>query len=220
MFQMHVVNSANRHLYVDELRDYFRLRYEAFTIERRWFDARDDGLENDEFDTDAATHLIGIQDGRVMCTTRMIPTSEPNLVSEHFAHMCDLAPPPRRPDWADWTRGAVAKEYRSDAPDSAGNLMSLGAMEFCVEEGIEYVGGLMALYFQTRWAERRWRTRPFGLPRDVAGYQYLVTYARCDEEALQGVRDACRTQRSVLVRRGEPRPFIGPNAGVGVSAAG
>ena len=72
----------------------------------------------------------------------------------------------------------------------------------------------------TRWAERRWRTRPFGLPRDVAGYQYLVTYARCDEEALQGVRDACRTQRSVLVRRGEPRPFIGPNAGVGVSAAG
>ncbi len=60
-----------------------------------------------KFDTDAATYILGMQDGQVVTSARLIPTSEPHLVSEVFPDMCEFTCVPRRPDFAEWTRTYV-----------------------------------------------------------------------------------------------------------------
>ena len=54
LLQIHVVNSANQHLYGDELEAFFRARHDIYVEEKGWRDDDGTGLEKDQFDTDDA----------------------------------------------------------------------------------------------------------------------------------------------------------------------
>src|ERR1044072_6552266 len=85
---IHVINSATRSLYRDELHDHFRIRHDIYVGERGWKALeRADGLERDQFDTDDAIYLLGIDNGRVVGGSRLVPTTRPHLLSEVFPHL-------------------------------------------------------------------------------------------------------------------------------------
>ena len=67
MTHIHVVTRDNRHLYGNELQQYFRLRHEIFVEERGWKDLyRPDGLEIDRYDNEHAVYLLAIDRERVV----------------------------------------------------------------------------------------------------------------------------------------------------------
>src|SRR5579871_2634959 len=85
-----VVTSRNALLYKEALHDMFRLRHRIF-VERMGWEAlrKPDRLERDQFDTDDAIYLLLTQDdGAVIGTHRMLPTTGPHLFSDVFPQMC------------------------------------------------------------------------------------------------------------------------------------
>ncbi|MER9635384.1 acyl-homoserine-lactone synthase [Mesorhizobium sp. M0228] len=84
MITAHVVNAHNKHLYENEFDEFLRRRHDFFVHQKHWRPPSPDGRELDQFDIDAATYLLGIEDGRVVTSARLIPTSEPHMVSEVF----------------------------------------------------------------------------------------------------------------------------------------
>ncbi|TGV61836.1 autoinducer synthase, partial [bacterium M00.F.Ca.ET.141.01.1.1] len=89
MITAHVVNALNKHRYENEFDEFLRRRHDFFVHQKRWRPPSPDGRELGQFDTDAATYLLGIEDDRVVTSARLIPTSEPHMVSEVFPHLCE-----------------------------------------------------------------------------------------------------------------------------------
>ncbi|MER9758099.1 hypothetical protein NKJ46_32835 [Mesorhizobium sp. M0166] len=73
MITVHVVNALNKHLYENEFDEFLRRRHDFFVHQKRWRPPSPDGRELDQFDTDAATYLLGLEDGRVVTSARLIP---------------------------------------------------------------------------------------------------------------------------------------------------
>ncbi|MGX9574295.1 acyl-homoserine-lactone synthase [Mesorhizobium sp. f-mel] len=107
MIEAHVVNALNKNLYEKDF-DEFSCEHRDFLVhQKRWRPASPDGRELGQFDTDAATCLLGIEEELAITSARLIPTREPHMVSEIFPPMCEKSGVPRRPDWAEWTRTFV-----------------------------------------------------------------------------------------------------------------
>ncbi|MER8482601.1 acyl-homoserine-lactone synthase [Mesorhizobium sp. M1322] len=143
----HVVNAHNKHLYENEFDEFLRRRHDFFVHQKHWRPPSPDGRELDQFDTDAATYLLGIEDGRVVTSARLIPTSEPHMVSEVFSHMCEKSGVPRRPDWAEWTRTFVVPDKRSTGLRGTLTQLCCAVMEYALDEGLSAVGGVQETYF-------------------------------------------------------------------------
>jgi acyl-homoserine lactone synthase len=175
-------------------------------IRKRWRPRSDDGLELDQYDTSEATYLLGIEDGHVVTGARLLPTSEPHLVSEIFPHLCEATGVIRRPDVGEWTRTYVY----GDAADRGlrGTLTQLccAVMEFALDEGLAAVGGIQETYFMPHHARLRWKARPCGLAREVNGEWYIVAYIDVTEAALHNVRKLLGITHPLLVRRGSADP--------------
>tara|TARA_R110002020_G_scaffold14638_29_gene51917 strand:- start:1525 stop:2187 length:663 start_codon:yes stop_codon:yes gene_type:complete len=211
MIEAHVVTTRNRHLYKDEFEEFLRRRHEYYAVANRWVPISDDGLELDPFDTPHATYMLGILGDRVVTSARLMPTSQPNLVSEEFPHMCENIGLPRREDWADWTRTYVLPEYRGVGSTGILGQMFCAVMEYCVEEGITHIGGVLQQYLLKRWLDMGWTVIPAGLPRVLSGDWCLVAYIEVNERALATGREHASVTRPLIVRRGAQLPFIEPS---------
>jgi acyl-homoserine lactone synthase len=207
MIKLHVVTAANRHLYDKEMEEFLRLRHDMFAKERHWVPEDESGQETDAFDTNDATYLLGLEDGAVITSARLIPTALPHLVSENFESLCERGLP-RRWDWAEWTRTMVVPSRRGGGHKGVTGILTVGVMEYCLEEGIDRVGGVQEFYHLTRYAELGWDTEVLGLPQDFNGERYVVAYCKCGEAELATARKVTGVDYPVLARRGEQRPFI------------
>lgn len=207
MLKAHIVNAKNRHLYENEFEQFLRFRHDHFVKEKGWREARSDGREIDQFDTDAATYVLGIEDEQVVTSARLIQTTEPHLVSEVFPHMCEATGLIRRPDWAEWTRTYVLPHKRAGLRGTLSQLCC-AVMEFAVEEGLSAVGGIQETYFMPHHRAIGWHAMALGMAREVDGEWCIVAYIDVNETALQNVRRVLRIDHSLLVRRGEQPKFV------------
>ncbi|MET0599202.1 MAG: acyl-homoserine-lactone synthase [Mesorhizobium sp.] len=208
MIEAHVVDAKNLHLYEPEFDQFLRLRHDYFVDRKGWRPPAPDGREWDQFDTAHATYLLGIEDGRVVTSCRMIPTNVPHLVSEVFPDMCEQEGVPRRPDWAEWTRTFVVSEHQGLGRRGRLTQICCAVMEYAVEEGLRAVGGIQELYFLAQHRMLRWKVRPLGLAREVNGEWCIVAFIEVSGEALASARRVLGISHSLLVRRGEPAPFL------------
>lgn len=208
MIRAHIVNAANRHLYENEFDEFLRRRHDFFVGQKRWRPASPDGREVDQFDTDSATYLLGIEEDRVITSARLIPTSLPHLVSEVFPHMCEATGVPQRPDWAEWTRTFVVPDKRSAGRRGTLSELCCAVMEYAIDEGITAVGGIQETYFMPHHRALRWHARPCGLAQEINGEWCIVAYIDVTEEALASARRVLGISHSLLVRRGLTPPFI------------
>lgn len=203
---IHVVNFANRHLYVDVLNEFFRARHRIYVEEKAWRDDDQTGVEIDQFDTDDATYLIGVIDGRVMTGTRLIPTDRPHLLSEVFPHMC--ATPTRSPRVAEWTRGFIIPEFREKGIGPIKGQFCATVMEYCLKEGIEQIGGVQDLYWLPVWKRYSWNVRPIGDPTQIDGRWCVAALFDVTPEAYAQAARCGGMTHSILIHRGPYKPFV------------
>jgi acyl-homoserine lactone synthase len=208
MIEAHVVGEGNRHLYEREWDRYLRIRHDIYVREKHWRPERRDGREIDQFDTAGAIYVLGFSDGEIVTGARLIPTSRPNLVSEVFAHMCETRGVPHFRNWADWTRTFVVPGSRTASRRGPLIQIFCAVMEYCLDEGIEWAGGIQETYFMPVFRVMGWHLQPMGMPRVVDGEWSVVAYVRCDEAALAGVRTLLGGARPSLVRRGMQSRFV------------
>lgn len=207
MLTAHVITSDNVHLYASEFDEFLRRRHEAFVERKGWRPPSPDGRERDEFDTGKATYILGIEDGQVVTSARLIPTSEPHLVSEVFPHLCERHGVPRRPDWAEWTRTFVVQKERHLGLKGTFTQLCAAVMQYAVEEGLSAVGGVQETYAMPRLGRFGWKLLPQGMAREFGAETYIVTYIEVSEAALASIRDVLGGDWPALIRRGTQRPF-------------
>ncbi|MGE0282759.1 MAG: acyl-homoserine-lactone synthase [Rhizobiaceae bacterium] len=208
MISVHVVNAVNKHLYQEEMTEYLRRRHDVFVHQKRWRPRSDNGLELDQYDTSKATYLLGIENGHVVTGARLLPTSEPHLVSEIFPHFCEATGVIRRPDVGEWTRTYVYGDTADRGLRGTLTQLCCAVMEFALEEGLTAVGGIQETYFMPHHTRLRWKARPCGLAREVNGEWYIVAYIDVTEAALHNVRKLLGIMHPLIVRRGPQIPFV------------
>lgn len=206
--KIHVINDLNRHLYAGAWDEFLRLRHRYFVEINGWREPSPDGRETDQFDNADATYLLAIEDDHVIASARVIPTSAPNMASDIFPHMCGRIGVPRRSDWADWTRSFVVEGRRALGRGGTQARMACAVMEYCLDEGIQMVGGIQQLYFLERWERLGWEFEIAGMPERVGDEWCVVAYLKVCEEALEKGRARCGLTGPIVERRGRQRRFV------------
>ena len=198
---VHVITDANKAAYAAELDQLFRIRHRIYVEEKKWRAASEDGREIDQFDTEHAINLVGIQDGRIIAGSRFIPTTEPHLLSEVFPHLCTRVGVVRDAAVFEWTRGFIVPEFRETAGLLIKAQFCAAVMEYCLGEGIQQIGGIQELYWLPLWKRFGWTVHVIGEPSEIDGEICVPAYFDVSEDALNGVRRRARLDRSILVHR-------------------
>lgn len=191
-----VIAADNAHLHRDALDDMFRMRYRVLHGQWGWrVPTMALGYDRDEFDTDETIYFVQQNDqGAVIATARINPTTSPHLMSEVFPDVCDQRPIPRAADTWELSRYVVDKHAVSNREfiEVAFGLLA-GVTEFCEATGIR---NLSWYAFQLTYALslQVWKTMPLGCPRTHAGDEavYIPAVSAIDAEAVAKTRAKAR----------------------------
>ncbi len=212
MLEVHVVTSANRHLYERELDEHHQIRYRIYVEELRWrgLTARSDKREYDQFDLPETVYLLGLEEGKVVGGLRLVPTTGPTLINDVFSRFASVRGVPRSPDVAEWTRIFVVPERREEhSASKTRSTITASMIDYGLQEGLSGISVIMNTFWLPKFLQYGWRARPLGLP-DVHDDEWLIAVLiDVTPEALAGIRSVRGLDnRSLLVRRGPARPFI------------
>ena len=217
MLAVHVVRSDNSHLYAEQLDQYFRARHDVYVKERGWTELdRPDGREIDQFDTPNAVYLMAIDGGRVVGGHRIVPTSEPTLLSDVFPFLA-LRGMPRRPDVCELSRIFVVRERRGGVTGGVESYILAATMEYGLAEDIHQFTIVMETWWIPRLQEVGWNVRPLGIPTDIKGMLTVGVAVDVTEQAWEETRHRRAVPGSVLTWNGidplsQPQPLHRTNA--------
>ncbi|SEP36985.1 acyl-homoserine lactone synthase [Rhizobium tibeticum] len=167
MIRLYVGRPASSGQAMEEI---WRFRREQF-VERLGWEAlrRSDGLEIDQFDHDRALHLALFCEDTIVGYSRLLPTTEPHLLSDVYPQIMNGRTWPRSPEIFEWTRCVVAEGEILINGIPASHVLMTGVMEFCLVAGItsmivETHPRLVELLTSTGW-----RVTQLGLPSVLDG---------------------------------------------------
>lgn len=124
--QIQAVCPADSHFSAEELAIFFDARCNI-SVEEARRGVGNSGLELEQFDTDDATYLIGMDVGVVVTGTCLVATHRPQQSSEVFPSACTVDV--RVPRMIEWTCGLIISEYSERC------IGPISSMERCHKEG-------------------------------------------------------------------------------------
>ncbi|WP_245511465.1 acyl-homoserine-lactone synthase [Rhizobium leguminosarum] len=191
----------------------WRFRHEQF-VERLGWEAlrRNDGLEIDQFDHDRALHLALFFEDTVVGYTRLLPTTEPHLLSDVYPQIMKGQAWPRSPEIFEWTRCIVAEGQILINGVSASHVLMTGVMEFCLVAGITSVivethPKLVQLLVSTGW-----NVTELGPPSLLNGVLIVPIQAKPSMSGLRKHHQLYSIQGSTLLLEPEVRNPLKPEA--------
>src|SRR5580765_66682 len=114
---LRAIIGAEKACSVTVMEQIWKFRHEQFVERLGWEDIRRaDGREIDEFDTGGAIHLPLIDGDEVVGYTRLLPTTEPHLLSHVYPELMDGREWPRGATIYEWTR-CIAAEWAQPMED-------------------------------------------------------------------------------------------------------
>ncbi len=164
---IHVVTGENQHLYGQQLEEMFRLRHQYFIEENGWEALKSvDGKETDQFDDGDVAYLLNLdEDGHLIASYRLNPTTGPNLLNDCLSHYVDGQPPRDETIW-DVTRWMLARGYRrQNGREQAlrrSRELIIGLEEFAVHRGITHLTMICETHFITNMSRMQWNLKPLG----------------------------------------------------------
>lgn len=162
---VHLVNSLNRHQYLDEIEQMHRHRHRVFVESLGWRALESpDKLDIDEFDNSNAHYLIAVDHHGVRGSARLMPSWRPNMLNTLFPEFARGNPPIGPGIW-EWTRHAPgAAEFSREVNNEVRHLISIAALEFAASRGIDTYTGIVDTRFVGRVTEMGWWVEPLGEP--------------------------------------------------------
>lgn len=189
---LHIVTNENVDLYPEEMQQAFHLRHKVFVEERGWSELRrDDGREIDRFDNEHAIHMLFIDDdGRVIGYQRLLPSTQPHLLSEVLSSLCEVDRPVGPNIW-EWTRYCVEASHRERGRmlSPVANALLSGIVEWGLHNGVDTIIIEMNPLWLLRLVQLHFRVTPLGVPRIISGEETLAVTASFDERTLARLRE-------------------------------
>jgi acyl-homoserine lactone synthase len=198
---LHIVTSANIHLYESEMRKAYQLRHRVFVEEMKWTNLdRGDGLEIDQFDTETAVHMLYLDDNRdVLGYQRMLPTTGPHLLTDALPELCDLPSPVGENIW-EWTRYAVHPLHRDRGRKISPIALSLltGIVEWGLAREIDTLILLMNPIWLLKLVQGHFRITPLGFPKKIGDEDTIAVMASFNRMTLARLREYRGVDSSVF----------------------
>lgn len=136
-----------------ELKEIGSYRYSVFVERLQWrlpLSIYGDGYELDEYDNPGAVYVIAKSVfGGICGFMRMQPTTRNNLLADHFAHLCDEAPPTSVHDW-ELTRFTSHNPWGLDLSIQ----IFYASIEYVRAQGADNVVGIVNHYMERFYRQR------------------------------------------------------------------
>ncbi|MFN7166782.1 MAG: acyl-homoserine-lactone synthase [Pannonibacter sp.] len=166
------------------------------------------GYEADQFDTAETVYVI-VQndDGEVVASARLNPTTQPHMLSELFADYCDLQPWPVGADV--WECSRFVTE-RSKMPDPVEDFrarcrLGLGLTIYCIDHQITRLSWLTHQKFYNL-VQKVWTTEPLGLPRrNDDDWAWIPAVSTIDAATLDRQLDRYRNAETIVAAYMSPK---------------
>lgn len=186
---IYAIDRDNRHLYTDQIEEMFRLRHRLYVEGRGWKAlARPDKREIDQFDTDDAVYLLGIDDiGRVTSGIRLLPTTGPHLIRDVFPHAVQWANIPEDDAIYEFTRFFVvpSSPIRPKRPEESAEVLC-AMFEYGLAIGLTHISLLCDTYFLPPMLEYGWQVRPLGAPMPYDEGECIAVLFNVSKTAIAG----------------------------------
>lgn len=182
-----IVTHENYEIHKADMEEAFRLRHEVFVDEKGWGDlAREDRREIDQFDNEFAVHMLCKRDGNVIGYQRMLPSTQPHLLSTVLSNLCEVERPVGPNIW-EWTRYCVAKSHRERGrklSPTANELLS-AIVEWGLSTGVDQIIIEMEPIWLLRLVQLNFMVTPLGIPRQIDGDDVVAVIAKFDQRTLE-----------------------------------
>ncbi|HEY0107506.1 MAG TPA: acyl-homoserine-lactone synthase [Rhizomicrobium sp.] len=165
---LYLVDRRNREEFLPQLEEMFRIRHAIYVEGRGWRAiARADGREIDQFDTEDASYLLGLNEqGGVTSGVRLLPTTGPHLMRDVFAHTVTWGRVPCDARVFEMTRYFVWGDVRGDARRQAVREVFCGIVEYALAHRLSHISVVCDTFFVPRLLEAGWKLHHLGLPTD------------------------------------------------------
>jgi N-acyl-L-homoserine lactone synthetase len=194
---LHVVTSANQHLYEVPLKEMHRQRYEEFVQRQGWKLPVHDGGEYDEGDDERAVYLIAL-DGQGHCCSsiRMRPADD-------FSYVIDCMP-----QWIDGDAQALRAQpglwelarWNNTRGRSTGEEMRIGVLEYMLSHGATQAISCLDTGMMTHAIQTGSRLKVLGHPRRYPeGGEAVAVALPVSAVEVEYLRDRfCRRDRFLI----------------------
>lgn len=194
-----LVTPENRHLYSSELEQMWRQRYEVFVQKLGWDIQSDNQREIDQFDGEKANYLLAIDDSRnVVGATRIIQTTEPHLLSDVFAELCENEVPRGKSIWELSRAYWLPKQGGYDARIRIANELMCGAAEFALLFDVTQFTIEIDIDDLPRFLSLGWDTSPLGYPKEIGGTTMVASIVNITPTTLSNMRTALNVKVPVM----------------------
>ncbi|WP_058910630.1 acyl-homoserine-lactone synthase [Entomohabitans teleogrylli] len=117
--------------------DLYRLRNQTFNTRLEWQVESQSGMEFDRFDSENATYLLGVCQGRLLCGVRFIDMKHENMIDEIFIKYFHNLTYPVQGKIFEATRLFIDKDRRNDAclqGQPITKMLFISMINFCLKE--------------------------------------------------------------------------------------
>jgi acyl-homoserine lactone synthase len=185
---LHVIKGFDPN-YPELLESAFRFRHDAFVEEAGWDNLRrNDGLEQDQFDTADTIHVVATKNGEVSAYSRLNPTTKPHLLSEVYPQLASRGLVREDRAW-EWSRMGTSKKFRSDG---YGWNSPIGMICRCVtiaaiNHEIESLVWQAHPVWISRASELGFDPEPLGLPIRIGGERVVAVKMKVSRDVLESM---------------------------------
>lgn len=197
---LQVISGGEASRYAHLMEKAHRFRHSIFVEEKGWSDLRRaDGLERDRFDGPNAVHHICTSGSDILGYQRLLPTTQPHLLTEVLGDLCRRQPP-RGPNIYEWTRFCVAPGHREMRPRGNSPFLELaqGVVEWGMGRRIDTVTAVIDWRLMVIAMQLRFFVRALGLPKRIEGDEVIALEMSFDAETLGAIHTARGCTASVL----------------------
>jgi acyl-homoserine lactone synthase len=187
---VNVVTRANRERFSGLLDSMFADRKRVFVDRLKWdLPVIDGRFEKDEFDTDDSVYLISADrtTNTHICSMRLMPTTQPHLLRDKFAFLCEGEIPVGEDVW-EVTRLCTTPGLKGDNARNARRHLSIAMVEFALLYGLTRLTMITHMEYLSRLLAVGWECRPLGLPQDYAGQLLGAMEVSITPATLKAVR--------------------------------
>jgi acyl homoserine lactone synthase len=186
----------------------FRLRHEVFKERLNWDVGSSAGRERDDFDDLDPVYIVCEQDGEVLGSWRLLPTTGPNMLRDVFPELLHGAPAPCAPDVWEISRFAVSKRVAGN--DSLGTIRVVTQLllnqlfTFAARRNLSRIVAVCDVRFERILKRSGLLTNRFGPPMQVGITRAVAGFA--DVTALNLRRMQLELEDSASLA-GQPSPL-------------
>lgn len=183
-----IVSPQHRHDFAGQLRDMHEMRYRIVVEDWGWdIPGIEPGYDKDQFDTSETVYVLVLsEEGDVVASARLNPTTRPHMMSALFADYCDLQPFPIGEDVWECSRFVI------DTARAANRLcafrlrchLGIGITSWCLDQEVRRLSWLTHQTFYN-YISGLFRTEPLGLPkRQGENWAWIAAVSDIDLAAL------------------------------------